>query len=131
MTPEEVVAKFLAAGAKLIPGFGFHGIPPELKPLYEEHRRAISKLFQRDRERWNVLEARYRALLRQAFGLVAEGPDPSVADCTSVLDEVAVIVDELGVKKTDRLRAEEIERWKRLEKRCPLCGGPIHEEEPT
>jgi hypothetical protein len=77
--------------------------------------------------------ARYRALLRAAFRLVADASAADPAMCTRILDEVAVLTDELGPDRAQRVRREEAQRWWEESVRCPWCGesGQYHDSEET
>jgi hypothetical protein len=50
-------------------------------------------------ERQAVCEASYRAMLRRAFELVAQGSEASRAECAQVLDRLAALTDDIGVTR--------------------------------
>jgi hypothetical protein len=73
-------------------------------------------------ERQAVCEASYRAMLRRAFELVAQGSEASRAECAQVLDRLAALTDDIGVTRTDAIRDEERARWRAETGWCPYCG---------
>lgn len=76
-------------------------------------------------------EAEYRAVLARAFALIAAGPAADAQECRRVLAEEARLVDELGPRRADLIRAEAARAWHRETGRCPFCGQPgiFHESQ--
>ena len=88
----------------------------ELADRWEEGRRV-------ERERRAAEEASYRAALRTAFTLAAQGDVADQVESDHVLELLAVLVDNLGVRVADAIRCEERSRWLTITGRCPACGG--------
>jgi hypothetical protein len=82
------------------------------------------KAVREERER----EARYRAVTRHAFRLAGAevATEAAAAVVRGVLNEIALLTDEIGVTRAEQLLCEERSRWLHETGKCPLCGGPPH-----
>lgn len=76
-----------------------------------------------ERERRAAEEASYRAALRKAFTLAAQGDVADQVEADHVLELLAVLTDNLGVRIAEAIRCEERRAWLHGEGRCPHCGG--------
>lgn len=74
-------------------------------------------------------ESEYRETLARAFALIARGADADALDCRRVLDDEARLIDEVGVRRADLIRAEVARTWHAEHGTCPWCGdrGPLHD----
>lgn len=145
MTAQEVLAKVLGAGGRVVPDPQRLRllVPPDLKSLVTEHREALRELLQSGPERkecrpeMRVLSTPVPALrraLRAWYAMTAREADgnlPTPEEARALLSEVRRLWDDVGPAFAEAVARQEACTYYRETRRCPFCGerGVFHDSD--
>lgn len=137
MTPQEVLARVLEAGGRVIPDPERPRllVPPALRPLVAEHREALKELVRQlplPAPQPTPVPALCRAL-RAWYDMTAQQADgdlPTVEDSRALLSRIGRLQDVVGPAVAEAVERQEARAYYQESGRCPFCGEPTEFHEP-